>query len=248
MKHSPVFFGCPCPGIRIGDACRRGFTLIELLVVVSIISLLISILLPALSKARKSAWTARCAINLKQVGIAAVLYAQDSRDVLCHIQYWESHTFQVGPSDNRVTVRGLGPYLGTPYYKYNMKGPGVLTCPTFENQLPTSGGWFRNYMVNRRTGSELLNIIRRLDRVPSPTQAMFYTEASIGSGPNVNGQYAHGYVWNWSGGASAADNLPYPHAQANNVVYVDGHVAPMNKERFITAQTKSSDPLRGTQD
>lgn len=56
---------------------RFGFTLIELLVVISIISLLIAILMPALSGARETAKRTVCASNLRQFGIALTNYAQD---------------------------------------------------------------------------------------------------------------------------------------------------------------------------
>jgi prepilin-type N-terminal cleavage/methylation domain-containing protein len=58
----------------------QGFTLIELLVVIAIMSILMGILLPALSQVRQQARRAACASNLRQTGVAIHLYAQDFDD------------------------------------------------------------------------------------------------------------------------------------------------------------------------
>lgn len=69
---------------------RRGFTLIELLVVIAIISLLISILLPSLQGARKSARAIKCAANLRQVGQAVANYLAENNAVYPPSYYYAS--------------------------------------------------------------------------------------------------------------------------------------------------------------
>ena len=61
---------------------ERAFTLIELLVVIAIIAILAALLLPALSAAKEKSRRAACLNNLRQLGLAAVLYADDNRERL----------------------------------------------------------------------------------------------------------------------------------------------------------------------
>lgn len=78
---------------------RKGFTLVELLVVIGIIALLISILLPSLTRARQSANKVACLSNQRQIAMAVRMFANDHKDYL--------------PGSGYATGEGVGQYIAT---------------------------------------------------------------------------------------------------------------------------------------
>ena len=102
---------------------RPGFTLIELLVVIAIIAILASLLLPVLARARDKGKTAKCMSNLRQLGMAAMLYDEDNQ---VYPVGWPPDTDLARPNPP-IWYRQLQPYLAR---NANISGQGIFICPS----------------------------------------------------------------------------------------------------------------------
>ncbi len=135
---------------RTSVYCRRyGFTLIELLVVIAIIALLISLLLPSLAAARATAKRVACAANMRQIGLAFMMYLNDNRGrfprpaVLARAEDWIYWHKRRDINQSRVA-----PYLGSTF------DARVFRCPVddLSTHLPTQNNdYYRySYTVNEK--------------------------------------------------------------------------------------------------
>jgi prepilin-type N-terminal cleavage/methylation domain-containing protein len=143
---------------------RKGFTLIELLVVVAIIALLISILLPSLSRARELAKRTVCASNLKEIGTAMYLYANDG--------------------DKFPATSGIHPAGDATYWFYRVVQPPTTGVPS-----PTADLWI---MIRQNNATPKLFICPSTSDQPDPAQdTLVYFDFSSGVNLSYAYQYQH---------------------------------------------------------
>ncbi len=127
-----------------------GFTLIELLVVIAIISLLVSILLPSLTKAKELARRVACASNLHNLGVGFHIYASES-DAFLPMAY-DQNTNQTWafPLNAIMDTGNLQPQAADP-------APEIFCCPSDpDRKYQWTGMWFNNggnYSMNQCLGT-----------------------------------------------------------------------------------------------
>lgn len=133
-------------GAAKGHVRTHAFTLIELLVVIAIIAILAAMLLPALTQAKEKAKQAQCTSNLKQIGVAGHMYADDNRDtfyngvdpltrvpgVINNGGEWYINprsTILHQPLDPSGAVVDNDAYWALGYYNYFGKNQKLFACP-----------------------------------------------------------------------------------------------------------------------
>jgi prepilin-type N-terminal cleavage/methylation domain-containing protein/prepilin-type processing-associated H-X9-DG protein len=128
-------------GLSGGQAQRRAFTLVELLVVIAIIAILAAMFLPALNRAKQSGGSAVCKNNLKQLGLAWMMYLADNRDVLVPNYILGRGTDYRSTPESWVTSNAKLPLANAirdgALFSY-LKTEGVYRCPLDRYRFPSA--------------------------------------------------------------------------------------------------------------
>lgn len=226
---------------------RLGFTLVELLTVIAIIGILAAITIPIVSGVRASAQNSRCLNNLRQLGMAITLYAQNEGGRF-------PYAYRSGGSNtDNFWHRAITPYLD------DSRPPDLFFCAR-ESIEPndTNATNQTNYISNRRlfNDGQYQSDGTMPDRVPTrsvprPAQVGLLFDGAV----NALG-YSHHSAFAQIGQNStspASANNPVPnmeststsnaiiswrHGNRTNVVFVDGHVetVPLGELRYRNLQ------------
>ncbi len=234
-----------------------GFTLIELLVVIAIISLLVSILLPSLSRAKLMAEATVCRGNMRALGVACAIYAEDHNDYVpravcdepaANGDGWLGRLLPYVGVDGVDILHSYGPYfIITSSSNYAKLIGTVYDCPSVPGPIVTSGtsidNWYRfNYAMcvtpNLVLSGNNFQTYRtkyspRQADIPLAAETIIIGEVGARIGDPfplpINGSYTFAF-YSWY---SLRNEVDYDrHGRGCEWAFYDGHSEEMDSDQF----------------
>ena len=180
---------------------KSGFTLIELLLVIAIIAILAAMLLPTLGQAKQRAWATACLSNVKQIGMASRMYADDNADAL-------PRSAHQGAS----WVATLQPYCG---------GTNLWRCPRDQHKTRLYSFALNDYLLPSSIagGSDF----SKTTRVPSPVETFWLGECAEGYVSNDHFHFSPSNDGAYAPVSFASQVAVQRHMTGANYLFVDGH-------------------------
>lgn len=239
------------PKVPAHTRARRdhAFTLIELLVVVAVVSVLMGLLLPALGRARRAAFAAECASNIRQLQLANDLYATDHDDrFMPGAAAIESTNLHRWHGTRRGTSDAFGPRGApiTPYLDAELS-QAVRACPSFVDTIDAlaarglgfergCGGYGYNnaYVGVARhppsvaPGTVLLatNLVGELrPRFAAPARTVAFADAALAADEVIEYSFVEPPRWPESPDFRPDPSVHFRHEGRGAVAWLDGHVS-----------------------
>jgi prepilin-type N-terminal cleavage/methylation domain-containing protein/prepilin-type processing-associated H-X9-DG protein len=162
---------------------KHGFTLIELLVVIGVIAILLAVLVPALKKAKEYARSVTCLSNLRQIGLAANLYAEAHNDFIP----------RGSTAGTPLWFNQFLPFLGDMSDDADYRSVKVYQCPSFPrsgvgiNDIPNSkqticyviNDWsFKN---SSNYIDDLISLPTKLSNIQNPASKLYFADNEDGN-------------------------------------------------------------------
>lgn len=223
---------------------KRAFTLIELLVVIAIIAILAAILFPVFAKAREAARATSCKSNMKQIGTAFAMYAQDFDE-----------NGVIGQSNNNGTLTCADGFVcegWEPRLQPYIKNWAVFHCPSRSDatsygnnasgnnpagRCRSSYGFLLGYWQGQRAQSWQVGVNESTWAAPASTVQAAEIVPGADDYVGVWDTQANTVSANWDAPITSQATMPGSrvnevHSEMSNILFKDGHVKAMKKSQL----------------